>query len=109
MNKIVTIGGKEIGVSVSALTSVKYTELFHKDFNSEIQKISTDMGVLKEITYIMAMRYQAQSMDEFNRSLSLDGYAEWLEQFGMFDFELSGAQIADLITEQSKTTVVPKG
>ena len=108
MNKTVTIGGKEMGVSVSALTSVKYTELFHKDFNEEIQKISTNMSVLKEVAYIMAMRYQAKSLEEFNKSLSLDGYAEWLEQFGMFDFELSGAAIADLIAEQSRPTVAPK-
>ena len=107
MNKIVTIGGKEIGVSINALTPKLYHETFHKNFFDEVQNITTDITALKEITYIMARRYEAKSPRKME--LSVEDFENWLEQFGMFDFELSGTDIVNLIGEQSKPTVVPKG
>lgn len=106
MNRTVTIAGKEYGVSINALTPVLYHQVFKKNFFEEIQNIQNNTGVLKEIAYIMVKRYEAGSPDKM--ALSLADYEQWLEGFGMFDFELSGAEIAAIITEQSQVTVVPK-
>lgn len=107
MNRIIKIGDKEIGVSINALTPKLYHETFKKNFFDELQNITTNIDALKEITYIMAKRYEAESPDKVNASVS--DYMEWLEGFGMFDFELSGAEIAQLLSDQSQPTVSPKG
>lgn len=106
MNKIIHIGDKEVGVSINALTPELYHKTFKKNFFEEIQNITTDIGVLKEITYIGARRYETENPGKIQ--LSVDDFYEWLEQFDMFDFEWAGAQIAEIINEQSKTTVAPK-
>lgn len=107
MNRIIKIGDKEIGVSINALTPKLYHETFKKNFFDELQNITTNIDALKEITYIMAKRYEAESPDKVNASVA--DYMEWLEGFGMFDFELSGAEIAQLLSDQSQPTVSPKG
>lgn len=106
MNRIITIGDKEVGVSVNALTPKLYHEVFHKNFFEEIQNITTDIGVLKEVTYIMAKRYEAGSPDKM--VVSEKDYMSWLEGFDMFDFEMAGDEIAAVIGAQMRTTVVPK-
>lgn len=107
MNRIIKIGDKEVGVSINALTPKLYHETFHKNFFDEIQQITTNIEALKEITYIMARRYEAESPDKMKTSVA--DYMAWLEDFGMFDFELAGAEIAELIGAQSQVTVSPKG
>lgn len=107
MNRTITIAGKEYGVSINALTPVLYHQVFQKNFFEEIQNIESNTEVLKEITYIMVRRYEAESPDKM--MLSYADYQLWVEGFGMFDFELSGTEIAGIITEQSQTTAVPKG
>ena len=106
MNRTITIAGKEYGVSINALTPVLYHQVFKKNFFEEIQNIESNTEVLKEITYVMVRRYEAETPDKM--VLSLADYQQWLEGFGMFDFELSGTEIAGIITEQSQTTAVPK-
>ena len=106
MNTIITIGGKEIGVSLNALTPKLYHEVFKKNFFDELQGITTNIEALKEITYIMAKRYEAESPAKVQASV--DDYANWLEGFGMFDFEMAGQEIAELIGAQTQTTVSPK-
>lgn len=106
MNRIINIGGREVGVSLNALTPKLYHETFKKNFFEEIQNVTTDIEVLKEITYVMARRYEAETPEKM--VLSVPDYMAWLEAFGMFDFELAGAEIAGMIGEQTQTTVSPK-
>lgn len=106
MNRIITIGDKEVGVSVNALTPKLYHEVFKKNFFEEIQNITTDIGVLKEVTYIMAKRYEAESPEKMTASVA--DYMNWLEGFDMFDFEMAGDEIAEIIGSQMRTTVAPK-
>lgn len=106
MNRIVHIGDKAIGVSINALTPKLYHETFKKNFFEEIQNITTDIDVLKEVAYIMARRYEAEDAKKI--VLSVDDFNEWLEGFEMFDFELRGLELIGLINEQAQTTVTPK-
>ena len=96
MEKLINIGGKEVGFKATASTTMRYRKKFNRDLFKDIQALIPKMGQTMEandlesfmnIAYIMAWQY--------DNTIPADP-DEWLDQFEMFDIYLVLPQIIEL-------------
>ena len=97
MEKIISIGGKEVGFKATASTTKRYRQKFSrdlfKDIDSLVQKTNDstlaadDLECFMNIAYIMAWQYDNTIPSDPD---------EWLDQFEMFDIYVILPQIIDL-------------
>lgn len=97
MEKVISIGGKEVGFKATASTTKRYREKFGKDLFKDISALIPkvnenslgveDLECFMNIAYVMAWQY--------DNSISADP-DEWLDEFEMFDIYLILPQIIEL-------------
>lgn len=97
MEKIISIGGKEVGFKATASTTLRYREKFNRDIFKDIQSVvpamsesnlgMTELECFMKIAYIMAWQY--------DNTIPSDP-EEWLDQFEMFDIYFVLPQIIEL-------------
>ena len=97
MEKVLKIGGKEVGFKATASTTKRYRQKFNrdlfKDIESLIPKVNEDaLGVddlecFMNIAYIMAWQYDNTIPEDPD---------DWLDQFEMFDIYFILPQIIEL-------------
>lgn len=96
MEKIISIGGKDVGFKATSSTTLRYREKFNRDLFADIQGLmpkmgedfeSADLDCFLKIAYIMAWQY--------DRTIPDDPY-DWLDEFEMFDIYKVLPQIVEL-------------
>lgn len=97
MYKEIPVGDKTIGFMSNAATPIRYKALFKKDLLRILSESSDPMAqteTAQELAFIMAM--QAKRVDM--KTLNLDKYVEWLEQFEAFDIMEALGEITEVYT-----------
>lgn len=98
MEKIISIGGKEVGMKATASTISRYRKKFNRDLLTEFRKLyanyeqgtefsTEDLGCFERLAYIMAWQYDntiPSSPDD------------WLDQFEIFDVYIVLPEIIEL-------------
>lgn len=97
MEKIISIGGKEVGFKATASTTKRYRQTFNrdlfKDINALIPRVSEgnlgvdDLECFQNIAYIMAKQYDSTIPADPD---------DWLDEFEMFDIYMVLPQIIEL-------------
>ena len=97
MERIISIGGKEVGFKATASTTLRYREKFGRDLFKDIQGLvpkvndqnlgAEELECFMKIAYIMAWQY--------DHSIPSDPY-DWLDEFDMFDIYMVLPQIIEL-------------
>lgn len=97
MEKIISVGGKEVGFKATASTTKRYREKFNRDLFKDIRILMpnmesgslgiSDLECFQNIAYIMAWQY--------DNTIPTDP-DEWLDQFEMLDIYLVLPQIIEL-------------
>lgn len=97
MEKIISIGGKEVGFKATASTTKRYRQKFSRDLFKDIEQLvqktndstlaADDLECFMNIAYIMAWQYDNTIPSDPD---------EWLDQFEMFDIYVILPQIIDL-------------
>lgn len=109
MEKIINIGGKDVGFKATASTTKRYREKFNRDLFKDIEKIIPKMGdeslgiadleCFENIAYVMAWQY--------DNTIPKDP-DEWLDQFEMFDIYFILPQIVELWGLNTEQLEIPK-
>lgn len=109
MERIISVGGKEVGFKATASTPIRYREKFARDILKDIQKLvpSANEGTLgadeldcfMKIAYIMAWQY--------DHEIPPDPY-DWLDEFEMFDIYYVLPQIVELWALNNQQIEEPK-
>lgn len=109
MEKIISIGGKEVGFKATASTTKRYREKFNrdlfKDISSLIPKVSeNDLGaeeleIFMNVAYVMAWQYDHTIPSDPD---------EWLDEFEMFDIYMILPQIIELWGMNTEQLEKPK-
>lgn len=109
MEKIISIGGKEVGFKATASTPIRYKEKFNKDLFRDLQSLipnananqldSSDLDCFMKIAYVMAWQY--------DHSIPSDPY-DWLDEFDMFDIYYVLPQIVELWALNTEQLEKPK-
>lgn len=87
MQKTVKIGDKDVMMRSSATTAIRYRNIFHEDIMKELMEMDPkkmDANVIEKIQklgYIMARSAEHADM----KTLTEDGFVEWLDQFETID------------------------
>ena len=110
MEKIITIGNKEVGMKATANTPKRYRNAFNKDLIREMQKLfnhlnsktgelngDVDFEVVENLAYIMAKQYDD----------SIGSQDEWMDEFGLADLYYAMSDILGLWGESQKTMSTP--
>ena len=83
MNGVITLGGKEIGVTANAATPIFYSQLFHDDFLNETnetrKKNKYNTESFGKLAFVMHCQAVADGRKHLQELLTYDGYMEWLE------------------------------
>lgn len=97
MEKIIKIGGKEVGFKATASTTKRYREKFNRDLFKDIQSLLPsmsegqlqicDLECFENIAYIMAWQYDNTIPNSPD---------DWLDEFEMFDIYQVLPQIIEL-------------
>lgn len=97
MEKIISIGGKEVGFKATASTTKRYRQKFNRDLFKDIEMLvpktnesalsADDLECFMNIAYIMAWQYDNTIPSNPD---------DWLDQFEMFDIYIILPQIIDL-------------
>ena len=109
MEKIISIGGKEIGFKATASTTKRYREKFNRDLFKDISALipkanNNDLGaeeleIFMNVAYVMAWQY--------DRTIPNDP-DDWLDEFEMFDIYLILPQIIELWGMNTEQLEKPK-
>lgn len=107
MEKIINIGGKEVGFKATASTTRRYRQRFGSDLFADMSKIVVnasqlsrgDLECFENIAYIMAKQYDPSCPDDPN---------EWLDQFEMFSIYEILPQIIELWGQNNQTLTESK-
>lgn len=110
MEKIITIGNKEIGMKATANTPKRYRNAFNKDLITDMQKLylhldtktgafkgEANFEVIENLAYIMAKQYDD----------SIGTQEEWMDNFGITDIYFAMSQILSLWGESQQTLSTP--
>ena len=114
MEKIVTIGDKEIKMRSSGATPIKYQTMFHRDLFVDMKPLFAGMKVNADGTSSIPMEaievftrlaydFACQGDPEMNTS-----FEDWLEQFEMMDMMTSFTDILDLWNIENLTHATAK-
>ena len=97
MEKIISIGNKQVGFKATASTPIRYEEKFGRDLLRDFQEIipnanngtlgANDLNCFMKIAYIMAYQY--------DNTIPADP-TDWLDEFDMFDIYYVLPQIVEL-------------
>lgn len=97
MEKIISIGDREVGFKATASTTKRYRQKFNRDLFRDIEALmpkatdqtlsADDLEVFMNIAYIMAWQYDNTIPDNAD---------DWLDQFEMFDIYIVLPQIIEL-------------
>jgi hypothetical protein len=108
MNKVITVGEKEVNLLANAATPIRYKMVFGEDvmvaFN-QITNAKRDSGEILDIVSQLAYIMNAQATmdrDELKK-LNRETFIEWLEDFGAMDFVNASEEIINTYLEQSGT------
>lgn len=109
MERIISVGGKEVGFKATASTTKRYREKFNRDLfrdiNSLLPKVSSeeltvdDLECFQNIAYIMAWQYDNGIPSDPD---------DWLDQFEMFDIYMILPQIIELWGLNTQELETPK-
>lgn len=115
MEKIISIGGKEVGMKATASTIKRYRRKFNRDFFKDIRNLqkkyaeaentedvelsAEDLECFERVAYIMAWQY------DNTIPASPD---DWLDEFDMFDIYQVLPQIIELWGTSSVELETPK-
>lgn len=111
MEKIISVGKKEVGFKATASTLKRYRKKYNRDFLKDFRKLQAEMEenqgdisadsleCFERIAYIMAWQY------DNTIPASPD---EWLDQFEMFDIYQVLPQIVDLWALSTVELETPK-
>lgn len=111
MQKIVTIGGKEIPMRSSGASPVKYKIIFNRDLYVDLQPILKGMKKKADGSAYMPM----EAIDVFTRmgyvfatqadpELLKTSFEDWLDQFELMDLTAGFEQIVELWNMENTTT-----
>ena len=118
MEKIISIGGRDVGFKATASTTRRYRQKFNRDLFRDIESLvpktndqmlsADDLECFMNIAYIMAWQYD---------NLIPADPDEWLDQFEMFDIyyvlpqliELWGLNVQQLEMPKKKVTEEQSG
>lgn len=115
MEKIISIGGKEVGFKATARTPSRYRKKFNRDLLKEFKKLRTkydqakndadfelsgeDLEIFERMAYIMAWQYDNTIPNNPD---------DWLDQFDMFDIYEVLNQITELMGQNETELEKPK-
>lgn len=109
MEKVISIGGKEVGFKATASTTLRYREKFNRDLFKDIRKLipkmsDNDLGVdelecFMKVAYIMAWQYDNTIPNDPD---------DWLDEFEMFDIYIILPEIIELWGMNTETLEKPK-
>ncbi len=109
MEKIISIGSKDVGFKATATTVKRYREKFNKDLFKDIQNLipkvndqslgANELECFMNIAYIMAWQYDHSIPEDPD---------EWLDQFEMFDIYMILPQIIELWALNTEQLEKPK-
>ena len=109
MEKIISIGDKEVGFKATASTPIRYEMKFNRDLLKDIQELipkandgslgASDLACFMKIAYIMAWQYDNTIPSDPN---------DWLDEFEMFDIYYVLPQIVELWALNNKQLENPK-
>lgn len=110
MEKIITIGNKEVGMKATANTPKRYRNTYNKDLIREMQKLinhlnsktgefngDVDFEVVENLAYIMAKQYDD----------SIGTQEEWMDNFGIADIYYAMSDILGLWGDSQQTLSTP--
>lgn len=113
MNGVITLGGKEIGVTANAATPIFYSQLFHDDFINETnetrKKDQYNVESFGKLAFIMNCQAKAENRKQLQEMLTFDNYMEFLE--GIDDpmaIPNAAAAIYEFYSNQKVTLSKPK-
>lgn len=105
MKKDITIGGKAVPMSASALTPFSYKKIFGGDLIQDIQKLqkesskgALDAELVAQMTYIMAREADKEILP----------FEEWLSRFELFDLYESFGEVIQLWGLNEETHSQPR-
>lgn len=97
MEKIISVGGKQVGFKATASTTKRYRQKFNKDLFKDIEALlpkmeegslgTKDLECFMDIAYVMAWQY--------DNTIPSNPY-DWLDEFEMFDIYQILPQIVEL-------------
>ena len=109
MEKIISIGSKDVGFKATATTVKRYREKFNKDLFKDIQNLipkvndqslgANELECFMNIAYIMAWQYDHSIPEDPD---------DWLDQFEMFDIYMILPQIIELWALNTEQLEKPK-
>ena len=108
MNKVITVGEKEVNLLANAATPIRYKMVFGEDVMVAFNQITNekrDSGEILDIVSQLAYIMNAQAImnrDELKK-LNRETFIEWLEDFGAMDFVNASEEIINTYLEQSGT------
>lgn len=97
--------GKELTLEANASTKYRYKQVFGRELNDSLFTAKKDLKaeLIEELAYIMAKQAAGEA-----KSVSEEGFFEWLEEFEPFDFTLKGADVINLYGKQAQMHSVSK-
>ncbi len=108
MEKVITIGDKEIKMKATAGTPRLYRMMFRRDLMSDMARLSKsmqkqefdvpDLETFENVAYLMAKQADAQS----------PGIDEWFDEFEIFDIYQVLPQILSLWSMETETQIESK-
>lgn len=115
MEKIISVGGKEVGFKATARTPSRYRKKFNRDLLKEFRQLynkyeeakndpsvelsGEDLEIFERMAYIMAWQYDNTIPNSPD---------EWLDQFEMFDIYEVLDQITSLMVTNQTELEKPK-
>lgn len=97
MEKIISIGGKEVGFKATASTTKRYREKFNRDLFKDISALvpkmndnslgAEELEMFMNVAYIMAWQYDHTIPNDPD---------DWLDEFEMFDIYIILPEIIEL-------------
>lgn len=109
MEKIISVGGKDVGFKATASTVKRYRQKFNRDLFKDIQNLvpkvnsqtvgANELDCFMNIAYIMAWQYDNTIPSNPD---------DWLDEFEMFDIYMVLPQIIELWSLNTEQLEKPK-
>lgn len=102
ISKSIKIGDKEVNLTCSAGTLIRYRDNFESDCMMDMKQLGGEepnTDVLSKLAYTMAKQASTEELPEF---------IDWLDQFELVDFMKALGEISELWNKNTQTSAEAK-